>query len=254
MFETFATLECRGRPDSIGTGDQSMSTMVTDRRTRRAKIQSTGASAFIIYLSGYTWQNPTAHPCFPVVHSRGLHREETEKSPTADPRLKSSPQIHSVAGSGIGDERAYFWTHSLLPVRGFLERRTVPHNAVFDQYILEVAGLEIQRALFVHRKPFITVKTWQTGCYLDSSVVAYGGELAVEIGGVGGNEKFFQMYWVLAFNDAFLAKKYLISYTWSKIYVFLQVIIAFDYNDMFLSILLCSWLSKKAESGSQKSH
>lgn len=33
---------------------------------------------------------------------------------------------------------------------------------------------------------------WQTGCSLASSVMAYGGELAGEIGGVGGNEKFFQ--------------------------------------------------------------
>ena len=37
-----------------------------------------------------------------------------------------------------------------------------------------------------------SAKPWQTGCFLTSSVEAYGGELAGEIGGVNGNEKFFQ--------------------------------------------------------------
>lgn len=64
-----------------------------------------------------------------------------------------------------------------------------------------------------------SARPWQTGCSLASSVAAYGGEQAGEIGGVGGNEKFFHRSsvastLVLVFKSAESSLKSLKSEGW----------------------------------------
>ena len=115
------------------------------------QIQSARASTSIIHLSGYI---PTGIRLIVDDFRHFTSRACAQRKGKYLWWIHAQNSSHTLTQWWCLAEETYTFQfcmclNSLFPVRCLLERRTVPHT-VFNQYILEVAGLEIQWALFIY--------------------------------------------------------------------------------------------------------
>ena len=129
---------------SIRRGAKSVSEMVIDRRTQNTD-STARASTSIIHLSGYI---PTGIRLIVDVFTQFTSRACAQRKRKYLRWIHTQNSSRTLTQGWCLAEETYTFQfcmrmNSLFPVRCLLESRTVPHT-VFNQYILEVAGLEIQ--------------------------------------------------------------------------------------------------------------
>lgn len=219
IIETVATVEPMApqKIEAMNKNGGSVSNLVIDRRTRCTRFTQPQRFS-IYYLSNKLLYLPESD-CSSMLSRRSLPGLALRgNGKISDGSTLKILAADSLSG-GVWQSRR---TRSIFEcIRCFLS--TFFSNAA-PFHIQSLINISLRSPAWKYsehsssRESPSSARPWQTGCSLASSVAAYGGEQAGEIGGVGGNEKFFHRSsvasLVLVFTSAESSLKSLKSDGW----------------------------------------